>query len=59
MTPESEDAVETAADRATERGVSGTPTFVVFDPDSEAAGSLVGAQPIERFDEAIERIKDA
>ncbi|UHQ95142.1 DsbA family protein [Haloterrigena alkaliphila] len=57
--PELEDAVETDADRATENGVSGTPTFVVFNRDSEAAGSLVGAQPIERFDEAIDRIEDA
>lgn len=57
--PELEDAVETDADGATQRGVSGTPTFVVFDPDAEVAGSLVGAQPIERFDEAIERIEDA
>ncbi|WP_126664594.1 DsbA family protein [Haloterrigena salifodinae] len=56
---ELEDAVETDADRATKLGVSGTPTFVVFDPKSEAAGSLVGAQPLERFEEAIERIEDA
>ncbi len=56
--PELEDTIETDADRATERGVSGTPTFVVFDPDAEAAGSLVGAQPPERFDEAIARIED-
>ncbi|APW98403.1 disulfide bond formation protein DsbA [Halobiforma lacisalsi AJ5] len=54
-----EAAVEAEAERATELGVSGTPTFVVFDPESEAAGSLVGAQPIERFDEAIDRIGDA
>ncbi|MDS0473386.1 DsbA family protein [Natrinema sp. 1APR25-10V2] len=56
---ELEAAVETDADRATELGVRGTPTFVVFDPSSEAAGSLVGAQPIDRFDEAIERVRNA
>ncbi|RKD89040.1 DsbA family protein [Halopiger aswanensis] len=56
---ELEDEVGADADRARSIGVTGTPTFVVFDPETEAAGSLVGAQPLERFDEAIERIEDA
>ncbi|WP_425607714.1 hypothetical protein [Natrononativus amylolyticus] len=37
----------------------GAPTFVVVDPESGAAGTLAGAQPAERFDEAIERIENA
>ncbi|PCR88948.1 DsbA family protein [Natrinema ejinorense] len=57
--PELEDEIETDSDRARSIGVSGTPTFVVFDPATEAVGSLVGAQPLERFDETIERIRDA
>ncbi|QCC60155.1 thioredoxin domain-containing protein [Natrinema thermotolerans] len=56
---EFEAAVEADAERATEFGISGTPSFVVFDPESEAAGSLTGAQPPERFDDAIERVRDA
>ncbi|SER87993.1 DsbA family protein [Natrinema salaciae] len=57
--PELEAEIESDAERATAFGVSGTPTFVVFEPESESAGTLVGAQPIERFDEAIERVRDA
>ncbi|WP_276256162.1 DsbA family protein [Halomontanus rarus] len=47
------------AEQARSFGISGTPTFVVFDPDTDTAGTLVGAQPPERFDEALERIEDA
>ncbi|WP_254768485.1 DsbA family protein [Salinilacihabitans rarus] len=54
-----EEAVGADAELARSFGITGTPTFVVFDPASETAGTLVGAQPPERFDEAIERIEDA
>jgi len=54
-----EDEIDADSEQARSFGVRGTPTFAVFDPDSESVGTLVGAQPIERFDEAIERIKEA
>ncbi|AEH39405.1 MULTISPECIES: DsbA family protein [Halopiger] len=56
---ELESEINADVDRARSIGVTGTPTFVVFDPETETAGSLVGAQPLERFDEAIDRIEDA
>ncbi|WP_265109900.1 DsbA family protein [Halosolutus halophilus] len=54
-----EDEIEADAEQARSFGISGTPTFVVFNPEAEAAGTLTGAQPKERFDEAIERIENA
>jgi protein-disulfide isomerase len=54
-----EERIESDGTQARSMGIEGTPTFVVFDPESEAAGTLVGAQPPERFDEAIARIEDA
>ncbi|ADD07259.1 thioredoxin domain protein (plasmid) [Natrialba magadii ATCC 43099] len=54
-----EDAVEADAAQAQSFGIHSTPTFVVFDPETEAAGTLVGAQPNERFDDAIEQIRTA
>jgi len=39
--------------------VRATPTFIVYDPAAETGGRLVGAQPIERFDDAIERVENA
>lgn len=41
---------------ATEIGVTGTPTFTVFNPETEEYGTIIGAQPLERFTEAIERV---
>lgn len=40
-------------------GIRGTPTFIVYDPAAETGGRLVGAQPLERFGEAIERVEKA
>lgn len=57
--PELEDEINADSEQARSFGVRGTPTFAVFNPDSESVGTLVGAQPIERFDGAIERIRDA
>lgn len=54
-----EDEISADNEQARSFGVRGTPTFAVFDPDSESVGTLVGAQPIERFNEAIKRIRDA
>ncbi|QLG48373.1 DsbA family protein [Natrinema halophilum] len=52
---ELEARIDADAERARSGGISSTPTFVVFDRDLESGTSLVGAQPIERFDEAIDR----
>ncbi|MFC7060035.1 DsbA family protein [Halovenus salina] len=57
--PALETQVEADAETARGLGVSATPTFVVFDPDIERGGRLVGAQPLERFEEAIERVETA
>ncbi|TYL37401.1 disulfide bond formation protein DsbA [Natronococcus pandeyae] len=51
--------VEADAAQARSFDIRGTPTFVVFDPDAEAAGTLVGAQPPERFGDALEQIREA
>lgn len=56
--PSFEKEITGDAEQARSSGVTGTPTFVVFDPTSETAGTLVGAQPVERFEEAINRIKN-
>ncbi|GAB7020810.1 DsbA family protein [Halostagnicola bangensis] len=56
---EFEDAVEADAEQARAFDIRGTPTFVVFDPETEAAGTLVGAQPLERFADALEQIREA
>jgi protein-disulfide isomerase len=40
-------------------GIRGSPTFILFDTTSEAAGKLVGAQPYDRFETAISRIQNA
>ncbi|QFU83144.1 DsbA family protein [Natronorubrum aibiense] len=56
---ELESEVETDGERAQSLRVSGTPTFIVFNPAAETAGRLVGAQPNDRFDDAIERIENA
>jgi protein-disulfide isomerase len=38
---------------------SGTPAFVLYDREAGVAGRLVGAQPFDRFETAIERIREA
>jgi protein-disulfide isomerase len=54
-----EAAIEADRQQARSLGVTGTPTFVVFDPETETGGKLVGAQPVERFAEAFERVDAA
>ncbi|MFP8956894.1 DsbA family protein [Natrialbaceae archaeon A-CW3] len=53
-----EGGIEADAGQARSFGVTGTPTSAVFDPEAERVGTLVGAQPPERFDEAIDRIEN-
>jgi protein-disulfide isomerase len=39
-------------------GVRGTPAFVLYNREEDVAGKLVGAQPYDRFDEAITRVQN-
>ncbi|ELY50202.1 DsbA family protein [Natronolimnohabitans innermongolicus] len=57
--PSLEESVDADAEQARSFDIRGTPTFVVFDPETEAAGTLIGAQPPERFSDAIEQIRTA
>ncbi|UPV76925.1 DsbA family protein (plasmid) [Halorussus limi] len=43
--------------RAKSFGVRGTPAFVFYNPQTEKAGKLVGAQPYDRFQSAIENLQ--
>lgn len=54
-----ESAIERDLDRAPEFGVSGTPSFLLYNRETNSAGRMGGAQPYERFDEAISKIQNA
>ncbi|WP_435345825.1 DsbA family protein [Haloarchaeobius sp. HRN-SO-5] len=54
-----EAAIEDDVAQARRFGIRGTPAFVVYNRDADAAGKLVGAQPYERFEEAIRRVQNA
>ncbi|NHN58484.1 MULTISPECIES: DsbA family protein [Halorussus] len=43
----------------TDSGISATPGFVLYNTESDKAGRIVGAQPYERFESAIEQVKNA
>ncbi|MBX0297615.1 thioredoxin domain-containing protein [Halomicroarcula sp. F27] len=45
--------------QAVRLGIRGTPVFILYNRDADAAGKLVGAQPYSRFDAAITRAKNA
>jgi protein-disulfide isomerase len=49
--------IETDSQRARALGISGTPGFIVYNRESERGGKLVGAQPYDRFESAIRRVK--
>ncbi|WP_255150585.1 DsbA family protein [Halorarius halobius] len=53
-----ESSLEATVAQATEFGVEGTPTFVLYDREGGSAARLVGAQPYERFAEAITTVRD-
>ncbi|WP_158057171.1 DsbA family protein [Halorussus halophilus] len=44
---------------ARKSGISATPGFVLYNPKSDKAGKIVGAQPYERFQSAIEKVRNA
>jgi protein-disulfide isomerase len=46
-------------ERARRYGIRGTPAFVVYGRETDAAGKMMGAQPYERFETAIRRVENA
>jgi len=56
---EIEAEIETDVQQASNFGIRGTPAFVLYNRDADEAGKLVGAQPYERFDEAISKVRNA
>ncbi|MUV88529.1 thioredoxin domain-containing protein [Halapricum sp. CBA1109] len=53
-----EAAIATDIERARQLGFRGSPAFVLYNRDADEAGKLVGAQPKERFDEAITTVEN-
>ena len=51
--------IETDGQRARALGISGTPGFIVHNRESEQGGKLVGAQPYDRFESAIQQVKQS
>lgn len=43
--------------RARSLGIVGTPGFIIYNREAEKGGKLIGAQPYERFEWAIEKVK--
>lgn len=57
--PGIEASISDDVSKARQLGFSGSPAFVLYNREAETAGKLVGAQPYERFDEAITTIQNA
>lgn len=53
-----ESEIRADVERAAALGIRGSPAFVLYDRSTGAAGKLVGAQPPERFDAAIARVRN-
>ncbi|WP_162316453.1 DsbA family protein [Haloarcula limicola] len=51
-------AVEAERQRGKRAGLDGTPSFVLYDPDSDTAADLQGAQPYSRFDSKIRSLTE-
>ncbi|WP_256300762.1 DsbA family protein [Haloarchaeobius salinus] len=49
-------SIEADVDLAQNSGVQGTPGFVLYNRDADAAGKIVGAHPYENFAEALDRV---
>jgi len=56
---EIETSINEDLNRASQFGIRGTPAFILYNRDADAAGKLVGAQPYDRFDTAISRVQNA
>ncbi|WP_135826083.1 DsbA family protein [Halorussus ruber] len=52
-------AVDDDVKAAQQSGIRATPAFVLYNPESDKAGKIVGAQPYDRFESAIEKVKNA
>jgi protein-disulfide isomerase len=50
------DAVETNLGVAQSAGIRGTPSFVLYNRDADAAGKLVGAHPFDTFSDSLDRV---
>lgn len=48
------DAIDADGARVRRLGLNGTPSFIIGDPNSDRSQRIVGAQPIEVFEQAIE-----
>lgn len=55
---EIEASIHSEMDRATQFGIRGTPAFILYNRAEDVAGKLVGAQPYDRFDEAITQVQN-
>jgi len=53
------DAIETNVGVARSVEIRGTPGFVLYNRDADAAGKLVGAHPYDTFSNAIDRVLEA
>ena len=49
-------AIEAERQRGKKAGLDGTPSFVLYNPESDESATLQGAQPYSRFQEAIQPI---
>lgn len=52
-------SIDPNLDIAQSAGIQGTPGFIIYNRESEAAGKLVGAHPYENFADAIDEIRNA
>ncbi|MFC7174868.1 DsbA family protein [Haloplanus litoreus] len=53
-----EQEIGTDVEQASSFGIRGSPGFVLYDPTTQEAGKLVGAQPHDRFDAAISKLRN-
>lgn len=51
--------IEMDSQRARALDISGTPGFIVYNRQSEKGGKIVGAQPYDQFESAIEQVKNS
>ncbi|MFC4408328.1 DsbA family protein [Haloarchaeobius iranensis] len=51
--------IEVDVSLARNSGVQGTPGFVLYNRDADAAGKIVGAHPYENFVDALDRVLEA
>jgi len=54
-----ESSISADVDRARRLDIGATPAFIIYDPATDRAVKLVGAQPSERFDTAIAELRNA